>query len=136
MARELVAFEKLVRNLHMEMSRKGLGDFELSELKLGYWNRPRDAARAIEIDLVAIDEPNKRVRFGSCKRSASAHDNAALAAFELHVASFLAAREHRELASWRQEKIVFSPEFSNAQRAALVANGYGCSDLSDYAQLV
>lgn len=133
---EGVAFEKLVRNLHMEMSRKGLGDFELSELKLGYWNRPRDVARAIEIDLVAIDEPNRRIRFGSCKRSASAHDSAALAAFEHHVASFLAAREHKDLASWRQERFVFSPEFSVAQRAALVAKGYGCKDLSDYAQLV
>jgi len=56
------------------MSRKGKGDFELSELRLGYWNRPRDAANAIEIDLVALDEPNKRIRFGSCKRTASAHD--------------------------------------------------------------
>ncbi len=29
------AFEKLIRHLHTEMSRKGKGDFELSELRLG-----------------------------------------------------------------------------------------------------
>jgi AAA+ ATPase superfamily predicted ATPase len=64
------AFEKLIRNLHAETSRKGKGDFELSELRLGYWNRPRDAANSIEIDLVALDEPNERTRLGSCKRAA------------------------------------------------------------------
>jgi len=52
------------------VSRKGLSDFELTELKLGYWNRPRDVARQIEIDLVALDEGNKIIRFGSCKRTA------------------------------------------------------------------
>jgi hypothetical protein len=68
------AFEKLIRCLHLEASRKGKGDFELSQLQLGYWNRAKDVARAIEIDLVALDEPNKRVRFGCCKRSPAAHD--------------------------------------------------------------
>lgn len=130
------AFEKLIRQLHTEMSRKGLGDFELSDLKLGYWNRPRDAAKAIEIDLVALDEPGRRIRFGSCKRDASAHDGAALAKFDQHVTDFLAAREHAHLRSWTQERILFSPAFSGAQREALTARGYGCKDLADYASLV
>ena len=76
------AFEKLIRKLHQEVSRKGLGDFEMSEIKLGYWNRPRDVAKQIEIDLVALDEVSKIIRFGSCKRSASAHDSAELARFD------------------------------------------------------
>jgi len=69
---EGVAFEKLIRKLHQECSRKGKGDFELSSLQLGYWNRSKDPSRHVEIDLVALDDSNKRVRFGSCKRSADA----------------------------------------------------------------
>ncbi|CAN7766558.1 AAA family ATPase [Variovorax sp. LjRoot84] len=130
------SFEKLVRGLHTEMSRKGLGDFELSELRLGYWNRPRDVARSIEIDLVALDEASKRIRFGSCKRTAGAHDNAALEVFDQHVAGFMAAREHKHLSNWTQERVVFSPEFTSEQRAALVSRGYGCKDLHDYAAFV
>ena len=133
---EGVAFEKLIRNLHAEMSRKGKGDFELSEIRLGYWNRPRDAANAIEIDLVALDEPSRRIRFGSCKRAASAHDNAAIEKFERHVAAFLHTRDHRYLQEWHSEKVLFSPEFNRAQRAALTQRGYLCRDLLDYGRLV
>ena len=129
-------FEKLVRQLHTEMSRKGLGDFELSDLKLGYWNRPRDMSKAIEIDLVALDEVNKRIRFGSCKRDESAHDSASLAKFDQHVAHFLASREHAHLRDWTQEKVLFSPVFSMQQRANLMGRGYDCKDLGDYAKLV
>jgi AAA+ ATPase superfamily predicted ATPase len=130
------AFEKLIRHLHIEMSRKGRGDFELSELRLGYWNRPRDAANAIEIDLVALDEPNKRIRFGSCKRTASAHDGMALAKFEKHIEAFLLPREHRQLQGWQREKVLFAPEFSDDERAALTQRGYVCRDLYDYSKLV
>lgn len=128
------AFERLVRRLHVEMSRKGLGDFELSELMLGYWNRAKDVDRSIEIDLVAIDRPNRRIRFGSCKRFASAHDRAAIAAFENHVSGFLVGR--RELADWHHEKVVFSPAFTQDQRDALAGQGYGVKDLLDYASMV
>lgn len=59
------AFEKLIKKLHLESSRKGKGDFELSSLQLGYWNRPKGSSRSVEIDLVAIDVSNRRIRFGS-----------------------------------------------------------------------
>lgn len=133
---EGASFEKLVRHLHVEMSRKGLGDFELSHLQLGYWNRPRDISNSIEIDLVALDEPNKRIRFGSCKRDESAHDGAALAKFERHVDSFLQAREHRRLTDWTREMVLFSPQFTAGNRASLAGRGYVCRDLLDYAVLV
>ena len=87
------AFEKLIRSVHVECSRKGKGDFELSSLELGYWNKPRDATRNIEIDVVALDASNKRVRIGSCKRSASAHDHKSLQDFRAHVAGFLCSGE-------------------------------------------
>lgn len=129
------AFEKLIRNLHQEVSRKGLGEFELTELKLGYWNRPRDVSRQIEIDLVALDDVHKIIRFGSCKRASSAHDGAELARFDAHVAGFLQAGEHKHLAGWTREMVLFAPEFSAEQRAALMDRGYMCRDLRDYAAL-
>jgi hypothetical protein len=126
------AFEKLVRSLHVEASRKGKGDFELSQLQLGYWNRPRDSAKAIEIDLVALDEPNRKVRFGCCKRSPAAHD---LPAFEQHVHAFLRTNGHRHLANWTREMVLFSPLFSERDRAHYKRKGYETRDLVDYASL-
>lgn len=126
------AFEKLVRSLHLEMSRKGKGDFELSQLQLGYWNRSRDAAKAIEIDLVALDEPNKKVRFGSCKRSATAHD---LPVFEQHVNAFLQTGGHKHLSQWDRELVLFSPVFSEGDRKHYHDKGYMTRDLVDYATL-
>ena len=126
------AFEKLVRSLHLEMSRKGKGDFELSQLQLGYWNRSRDAAKAIEIDLVALDEPNKKVRFGSCKRSAAAHH---LPVFEQHVQAFLQTSGHKHLADWDREMVLFSPVFSEGDRQHYHSKGYMTRDLVDYANL-
>ncbi len=129
------AFEKLIRGLHEECSRKGVGDFELSSLQLGYWNRPKDASRSIEIDLVALDSSSKRVRFGSCKRSADAHTNDALATFDQHVDSFLAAKDHRHLQDWTREMVLFSPSFSAGDRSHFAKKGYVSKDLNDYAAL-
>lgn len=130
------SFEKLIRRLHIEMSRKGLGDFELTQLQLGYWNRPRDAANLVEIDLVALDESNKRVRFGSSKRSQSGHDSKALARFDQHVESFLQVREHRHLSEWDHEKVLFSPKFSPDLAKPLEGKGYRCLDLQHFANLI
>jgi uncharacterized protein len=60
------AFEKLVGHLYEERSRKGIGDFPLSQRIRGFWDRGRT-----EIDLVALNETDKVIRFGSCKRSAN-----------------------------------------------------------------
>ena len=126
------AFESLVRSLHLEASRKDKGDFELSELKLGYWNRPRDASKAIEIDLVALDEPNKKIRFGCCKRSSDAHD---LGIFEQHVNAFLQTNSHKHMAGWTREMVLFSPVFSEQARAHYKGKGYMTRDLVDYADM-
>jgi AAA+ ATPase superfamily predicted ATPase len=132
---EGITFERLIRKLHIECSRKDKGDFDLSSLQMGYWNRPRDAVRSIEIDLVALDEPNRRVRFGSCKRAANAHTNDSLAGFEQHVSDFLSSRDHRYLQSWSKEMFVFSPEFSKADKVHFEGRGYVARDLTDYAAL-
>jgi hypothetical protein len=133
---EGTTFEKLIRQLHLETSRKGKGDFELSAIQLGYWNRPRDVARSIEIDVVAIDQPSKRIRFGSCKRRAAAHDEQALRTFEGHISGFMQSAEGRRVKEWSAERVLFSPEFSTATRAYLTTKGYRCLDLQDYASLL
>ncbi len=129
------AFEKLVRSLHVECSRKGKGDFELGSIELGYWNKPRDAADSIEIDVVALNEPDKRVRFGSCKRSAKAHSPQALARFRQHVDAFLKSNEGKRLAGWPVEMVLFSPSFEADQRKELEAIGFACKDLQSFAKL-
>lgn len=127
------AFEKLIRSLHLEASRKGAGDFELSSLQLGYWNRAKDHTKSIEIDLVALDEANKRVRFGSCKRSATAHDPGN---FERHVQAFLQTPAHRHLSAWDREMVLFSPEFKVKERLHYTSKGYRALDLADYAHML
>jgi len=125
-------FEKLIRNLHVECSRKGRGDFALTDIKMGYWNRPRDATRSIEIDLVALDAETKTVRFGTCKRSPLAHDAAALNVFDQHIGAFLMTKEGKRLQGWNVQKFCFSPKFSQDQRVVLKARGYESRDLMDY----
>ncbi len=129
------AFERLIKNLHIECSKKGLGDFELTDINMGYWNRPKDAARAIEIDLVALNRETRTVRFGSCKRSPAVHTSASLSEFDRHIEAFLSTKEGRQLLGWTIQKVCFSPVFSAAQREALRSKGYDSRDLRDYAKL-
>jgi hypothetical protein len=84
---------------------------------------------------VALNSEDKRVRFGSCKRSASAHDNGALTAFENHIAGFMSTVEGRKLTGWEVEKVLFSPTFSKKEASGLEKVGYRCLDLNAYAQL-
>jgi uncharacterized protein len=127
-------FEKLIRKLHVECSQKGVGDLELSSMNLGYWNRARNVDQAVEIDLVALDETNKTIRFGSCKRSATSHDGPSLVMFDKHIEGFLTAREFRYLRDWKQERFLFSPVFEDGQRKTLEAKGLTCRDLNDFAR--
>jgi len=129
------AFEKLIRQLHIECSQKGKGDFSLTDINLGFWNRPRDASRNIEIDVVAMDGDTKTVRFGSCKRSASAHTPGALAEFDRHIEAFLGTKEGKRVLGWNVQKACFSPRFTAGERTALRARGYDTRDLLDYARL-
>ena len=128
-------FEKLIRSLHVECSKKGKGDFELSSIELGYWNKPKDVSTSIEIDVVALDEPGRRVRFGSCKRSAAAHDGKALATFQEHIKAFHDSREGRRLSGWQAEQVLFAPQFNDSQRRFLEERGFLCKDLLNFARL-
>ncbi|MEI8397375.1 MAG: ATP-binding protein [Rhodospirillaceae bacterium] len=127
------AFEKMIRQLLEECSRKAVGDFPLTDFVRGYWNKPNRTEGDIEIDSVALNEDDCVVRFGSCKRSASAHDGAALTAFDGHVGRFLATKDGRRFADWRVERALYSPQFEPGQRTYLEGRGYICRDLDDFA---
>lgn len=130
------AFERLVREAVEEASRAGDEDFPLTDLVRGYWNRPRNGRGPVEIDLVAWNEDDRRVRFGSCKRNADGHDPGSLRAFRDHVGRFLATRTGRRFRDWRQELALFSPEFPAGRRAALEGDGWVCRDLGDFRRML
>nr|WP_159727769.1 DUF234 domain-containing protein [Methylosinus sp. Ce-a6] len=124
------AFEKLVRQIAEECSRKGVGDFSLTQLVAGYWNKADGSD--IEIDMIALDETERRIRFGFCKRSAGAHNSQALASFEDHVARFLATKTGAPYRDWKIEKALYAPIFSSTQREALGRGGMVCVDMTDF----
>lgn len=124
------AFEKLVRQITEECSRKGVGDFSLTQLVAGYWNKADGTD--IEIDMIALDETNRRIRFASCKRSAGAHDSSSLASFENHVERFLATKAGARFRGWAIEKALYAPAFSPSDRKTLAYAGVICLDMLDF----
>lgn len=125
-------FERMVRKLMAEASRCDVGDFALTDMVTGYWNRPRDAARLVEIDIVALNESEQTVRFGSCKRSEHKHDRASMAKTEQHIQDFLATSSGKRFKGWKQEKALYAPRFTANNRQALQQQGWTCVDLMDY----
>jgi AAA+ ATPase superfamily predicted ATPase len=115
--------ERLVATLYEERSRKGVGDFSLTHAVRGWWDRSDT-----EIDLVAVDEEGRRLRLGSCKRSAPRLISD-LRRFDGHVARFVQALPR--YAGWAVEKVAVAPTLSPAQRAACLDLGYIPQDLGD-----
>lgn len=115
--------ERLVAQLYEERSRAGVGDFALTERMAGYWDR-----NDIEIDVVAIDDDQKTIRFGTCKRSA---DKLApsLPTTDAHIKRFLAAMPRYR--SWTHQKVAIAPSLSPEQRRVIVASRWIAQDLND-----
>ncbi len=116
-------FERLVTTLYEERSRKGLGDFALTEAVRGWWDRS-----GTEIDLVALDEDDRLLRLGSCKRSANklVRD---LKNFDNHVGRFREAMPR--FSDWRVEKVAIAPIITDAQRLECNRMGYIAQDLGE-----
>lgn len=117
------ALEKLTRQLYQERSRLSVGDFSLTHAVKGYWDRADT-----EIDLVACDEKNRRIRFVSCKRSpgklvADAPN------LKDHAARFLNALPTYRL--WQVEYAGVAPSLDVEQRVALARQGVIAQDLRD-----
>ncbi len=117
------ALEKLVGQIYEECSRKGVGDFTLTDRVRGFWDR-----NDTEIDLVALDETHQRIRLGSCKRS-STKLVADLANFDGHIARFLKA--HRKYQQWTVEKAAIAPSIPPEVRDEVKSRGFIAQDLTD-----
>ncbi len=125
---EGLVFERLVRSGMEECSRKGVGDFQLTDIVRGYWNKADGSD--IELDLIALNEDDRVVRIGSCKRSSGAHPGS-LARFNQHIARFLATRTGQRLNGWSVERALYAPSFDPDLRSRLGGDGYVCRDLVD-----
>ncbi len=134
MSLEGFVFEKMIRLLLEECSRKGKGDFSLTDLVRGYWNRADGSD--IEIDIVALNEDDRIVRFGSCKRSADQFTGDSLAAFQDHVNRFLRTKEGRRLTGWTAEQALYCPAFADDDRRRLCRDGRVLRDLNDFKQML
>jgi hypothetical protein len=114
-------FERLVSALYEERSRKGLPGFSLSHRVDGYWD-----TQGTEIDLVAIDTASKRLRFGSCKRSADKL-LPSLAVTDGHVERFLS-----QLPGYRHyqiEKVALAPVIPPVIAGEIRQRGWLVEDL-------
>lgn len=117
------ALEDLAAQLYEERSRRSLGDFHLSQRIHGYWDRGN-----VEIDLVAVDEDNRRLRLGTCKRN-PARLPAAIHELRRHGERFITA--HRRFEGWNIEHVGISPQIPAAVRAELAGLGAIAQDLVD-----
>jgi uncharacterized protein len=117
------ALEKLAGTLYEERSRRGLEGFRLTARMQGYWDRGDT-----ELDLVALNEDDRIVRLGTCKRSADrlAPD---YARFDEHVARFLGRAP--AVSGWRVEKVAITTRHSPESRRAAGHAGYIPQDIED-----
>lgn len=116
--------ERLAHTLYEERSRKAVGDFSLTKNISGYWDKA-----GTEIDLIALNEDDKVIRFGSCKRDAGKLIGG-LSLFDGHIERFL-ERKQSEFGSWKKEKVAISPRLDAEHRKAIERKGYIPQDLND-----
>lgn len=109
------ALEDLTAQLYEERSRLGLGDFALSEHMQGYWDRSD-----VEIDLVAVSEEQKAIRFGTCKRQADKLAGS-MPTLAVAAARFLAA--HKMYQNWNVEYVAIAPRMTQAQAVDIRRQG-------------
>jgi hypothetical protein len=117
------ALEKLVAQLYEERSRRGRGDFRLTSRIQGYWD-----SSDTEIDMVALNESDRIIRFCDCKRSPDKLVGNA-SSFRAHVGRFL--RAFPAYSAWTHEIVGIAPELSPDHRRVLESRGVLPQDLGD-----
>lgn len=117
------ALEDLVGQLYEERSRLGIGDFPLSERIRGYWDRAD-----VEIDLVAVNEDEQRIRFGTCKRNPEKLLGA-LDDLKRSADRFLAS--HARFNGWRYEYVAIGPTIDLDIKSAIEARSVIPQSLAD-----
>lgn len=116
-------FEDLVSELYEERSRRALPGFNLTSRIEGYWN-----AKDTEIDLVALDERAKRIRFGFCKREED-RVLSEIADGEAHIERFLQA--FGKYRTWEREIVGLAPVLGPRTREKLAARAWLAEDVGD-----
>ncbi len=116
------ALERLAATLYEERSRKGKPGFALTERIEGYWDRADT-----ELDLVALNEDDKVLRIGNCKRSPDKLLSS-LERYDAHIERFLRTASFE---GWTVEKVGISPVLDADARRVLAARGYLAEDLPD-----
>jgi uncharacterized protein len=117
------ALEKLAGQLYEERSRKNLGDFPLTHRIQGYWDKA-----GMEIDLVAVNQDNKAIRFVSCKR-APAKLVSDINNFKGHVERFLKTMPKYQ--GWKIQYAGVAPMLDRNQRKVLARHNVIAQDLRD-----
>lgn len=114
-------FERLVATLYEERSRKALPGFPLTHRIDGYWD-----THGTELDLVAVNDAEKRIRFGSCKRSPEKLE-ASLVVTDGHIRRFL--QQLPKYSGFKIEKAAIAPELPAEAVARLTSQGWIAEDL-------
>ncbi|MCB1842138.1 MAG: hypothetical protein KDI09_04175 [Halioglobus sp.] len=117
------ALENLVAKIYEEHSRPGLGDFALTHRVCGYWDRAD-----VEIDRVALNEDEQRIRFASCQRNAEKLSGS-IVSLKDAARRFLAG--HKRFAGWQVQYAAIAPVIPETARDALAAQGVIPQSLSD-----
>ncbi len=120
---EGAALEKLAGQLYEERSRKGIGDFPITHRVQGFWDKSDT-----EIDLVAVNESEKCIRFGSCKRSPKKLLTD-VSNLKQHVERFL--RTMPRYRGWTTQYVGIAPVLHSEQRAILTRHDILPQDLID-----
>ena len=115
--------ERLVAQLYEERSRRGIGDFPLTDRIQGYWDR-----NDTEIDLVALNEEDRIIRFGTCKRNGSRLP-ADIPMLDGHIGRFFS--RFPQYRSWRTERVAIAPRIEAPLRRKLAEAGVIAQDLED-----
>lgn len=117
------ALEDLAGQLYEERSRLGLGSFPLSERIRGYWDRAD-----VEIDLVAVNEDEQRIRFGTCKRNPDRLLES-IDGLTRSATRFLSS--HPRFSGWQVEYVAIAPVIGADVTATLAARGVVAESLLD-----
>ncbi len=115
--------EKLVALVYEERSRKGLPGFPLSRKIEGFWDRSD-----VEIDLVAVNEAESKIRFGSCKRSEEKL-LASIPTLRKCTEKFL--KEFPQYNKWNVECVAIAPQISKENRTNITGQNILAEDFSD-----
>lgn len=114
--------ERLTAELYEERGRKGLPGFPLTRKIDGYWDKG-----GVEIDLVALNQDEGVIRFGSCKREAAKNTRGELERFDGHIGRFL--DEKPKYKTWSMERSAITVRHTDDSRKAATDAGYICEDL-------